>query len=406
MDHVINPVSLDFASFSVEKIRMPAPDWGCEQRARLLWQAFDAGLAPVHALDQAREMWAFLRGPEADQPRALAEEAAVSERLRAGVVGIALSEGGLWRRVDHDGATLHVDYATFRDHPVLSRIGELRLEDDSEMVRIPRFWLRSERRGDERIWWISPWPREGFRLHPAFAKAEGGASAFIWIGKDLASRSEEGESLTMKARRRPWTGLTIREAREGCQTLGEGWRLWSVYDLAAVQLLALIDKGAPIGGVVGIALSEGGLWRRVLPAEWRGIHDLWGDVWQFTDGLRINAWGGIEIWDDRLPGGDLWTDTGVAYGPGAGDGFPTAFHEERGEGFDLSAIFIPSRVTGGPEKAATKDHVWGCGGDRGGIALSGGSWISRQDSGLFSLSLGCRPGHANSNVGFRPVFAD
>ncbi|MDD2870108.1 hypothetical protein [Neomegalonema sp.] len=400
-NHIMPPA----ASVSLRSAEIVAPDWGADLRSRLLWWSFDAGLAPVHALDQAREMWDFVRGPEAGEAAPPFEAASVLDRLNEGVIGIALGEGGVWRRVDHDGATLHVDYASFQKHPIYGRIREVWSAEGVEMVEIPRFWLRGEHRSGERFWWISPLPCEGFRLHPAF-RAPGGASReSIRISKHLASRKAGGEGIALTDGRQPWTNLKIEEARRCCRDLGEGWRLWSIYDLSAVQLLALIDKGAPVGGVIGIFEAEGVAPTGVLPAVWRGIRDLWGNAWQFADGLRINALGGIEIWGLPDPGAEVWIDTGVAYGPGVGDGFPVAFHEESGADFDLSTIFLPSRVVGGAERAATRDHVWGCGGDRGGVALSGGSWISRHDSGLFSLSLSCHAEQANPSIGFRPVFA-
>lgn len=333
-------------------------------------------------------------------PDAIARGLQLSE-----LVGIALSAEGCWRRVDQSGDTINCQPSDFDLHPIWGGIRDVMADDGLAMVEIPRFWMRSEMRGDERMWWVSPRAREGFGPHPAFLAPDGRSCATLRVAKYLASDQEGG--IALAAGSTPWTSITIDEARRKCTALGEGWRMWSVYDQAAIQLLALIEMGTPDmqdaiarGNVDGDGVKTTGS----SGAAWRGIHDLWGNVWQFIDGLRISAGGVIEVWHDMLPGPDAWVNTGVAYGPGKEDGFPTDLHREAGRGFNLSCLFLPSEVSDEREDAIIPDYVWGRWSDRETIAIGGGDWSYGADAGVFALYLYVARSNSSAHIGFRPAF--
>ena len=41
------------------------------------------------------------------------------------------------------------------------------------MVRVPRYYIKSEKSGNYIKWWVSPFPYPGFDLHPAFKQCGG-----------------------------------------------------------------------------------------------------------------------------------------------------------------------------------------------------------------------------------------
>lgn len=383
---------------------MQAMTDGMETRLYLVNRALDAGLQPNEALGQARALWDFVQGPHGGATDAVEYRGTIGEPGE--VVGIALHENGAWRRVDAAGRSRHHERAYFDTHPIWAGIRDVPTNAGVATVEIPKFWVRSERRGDERLWLVSPCARPGYKLHPAFLRPDGTACAVLRIGKYPASEREG--RVVGEAGNRPWTGVTIDQAHAGCAELGTGWRLYSIYDLAAIQLLMLIEIGEPdMQGALGRGNVDSGIIKPTgeTSAVWRGIHDLWGNTWQFVDGLQLAEDGEIVLWSADMPGSDSWVATGVQYGPGEEDGYPVDFHEERGAGFDLGPLFLPSEVVTDKEDAVIPDRTWGHWSGRVTIALSGGGRLSAGRAGVFALTLYHGRSASNSNIGFRPVFA-
>lgn len=401
-----------------------------EMRRELLDKAL-AFAPPPEAIEYAHDMWRFVSGQDAALtygPSGLAgtwmdgatpvklegrarfvygnvRDAAARGLQPSERVGIALSAEGRWRRVDGFGDTMSCQPSDFDTHPIWGGIRDIVTDDGLHLVEIPKFWTRFEERDDERLWWVSPRAVEGFDLHPAFLAPDGRAVSVLRVAKYLAS--DRDGKIGVAAGQTPWGAITIDEARRKCVALGQGWRMWSVYDQSAIQLLALIEMGTPDmqdaiarGNVDGDGIKLTGS----TGASWRGIHDLWGNVWQFVDGLRISAGGVIEVWHDLLPGPDAWVNTGVAYGPGKDDGFPTDLHMERDRGFNLSLLFLPSEVSDDREDAIIPDYVWGRWQDRETIAIRGGFWNSGCNAGVFALGLSSARSDSSTLFGFRPAF--
>jgi len=367
-----------------------------------------AGAKLPEAIEYAHDMWRFISGQDAalafDETCEGAIELAAAD-AGDGIVGIALDINGNWHQIDAAGNHVTLAHDYFDKHAVWGRMRDIVTADGHALVEIPHFWVRFEIRGDDHLWWVSPRAAAGFSLHPAFLTPDGRSCAVLRVGKYLASKNEG--KLEVAADRAPWTSITIDEARAQCQGLGQGWRLWSVYDQAAVQILALIDLGTPD---VQTAIARGNVDVSGMKptgttgAVWRGIDDLWGNAWQFVDGLRISKGGVIEVWHDTIPGPDAWVNTGIAYGPGTDDGYPADLHIEGGDSFNLPFLFLPSSVRDAREDAILPDYVWGRWADRETIALSGGDWYDGSYAGVFALNLSYARSYANSLFGFRPAF--
>lgn len=82
------------------------------------------------------------------------------------------------------------------------------------MVRIPKFYVKSEKVGAKLRWWISPYLLTGFELHPAFRQRGGTERAQIYVGAYLSSFGVDTigtKYLLSKSGAQPWTGGEIVE---------------------------------------------------------------------------------------------------------------------------------------------------------------------------------------------------
>lgn len=82
------------------------------------------------------------------------------------------------------------------------------------MVRIPKFYVKSEKVGNKRRWWISPYKLIGFELHPAFRQRGGTERAQIYVGAYtacLALKADGTKYLLSKSGEQPVTGGEIVE---------------------------------------------------------------------------------------------------------------------------------------------------------------------------------------------------
>lgn len=363
-----------------------------QMRAELLGKVLETGVPPMQALDHARQLWDFI-----DCGNNVIEECGVE--LADDVIGVMLDRDGSWQRFDGSGREL--DWIDFDRHPIYSRIRPVQ-QAGQAMVEIPAFYVRVDHEGGLLTWAISDRPVNGFTLHPAFRRPDGIEASAIRVGAYAAARVNG--DVTVAAGLKPWTSINFTSAQEQCRALGSGWRMWSIYDLSAIQILMMIEKGGADmqtliarGNVDGAGPLGGG----ESSATWRGLHELWGNVWQMVDGLRIAADGTINVWSTDRPGSGEWVSTGVKYGSGGRHGFPARLHDERGDGFDLSLMFLPSEVISDEDDALIGDWVWGHWEGRETVAYHGGYWTNGAHAGLFSLYLYYAPSYSSTDIGAR-----
>ena len=110
-------------------------------------------------------------------------------------------------------------------------------------------------------------------------------------------------------------------------------------------------------------------------AVWRGIHELWGNVWEHTDGAYTDANGQLFIFSNRMDGTYVATGfTGPAAdkktsGSGTGastyqrrEGWIKSFSHLKGAEFDLGDVMCPSILVGAPTDAnlggSVHDYGW------------------------------------------------
>jgi hypothetical protein len=80
------------------------------------------------------------------------------------------------------------------------------------MVRVPRYYIKSEKSGNYLKWWISPFPYPGFDLHPAFKQRGGTERAQLYVGAyagGLAVNSSGTLYMLSATGKQPWTGTAM-----------------------------------------------------------------------------------------------------------------------------------------------------------------------------------------------------
>ena len=355
-------------------------------RAELLERSLDAGLPPYQAVDAASRMWRFVRDGDGDG------------RGDATVVGVRFIKSlGTWDRINAEGCQFEPTDGFFDRHPIWGSIRQVTV-DGQAMVRIPAFyWKREETEGELRLW-VSDVPAEGFQRHPAF-RLDGRDIPAVEVGAYQACL--DGSVAGSRAGTDPLTQVDFSQMQHYCAR-GNGFGLWSIYELGAIKLLALIELGTPDNqNAIGFGNCRGG---RPQPAgstvaNWRGLNELWGNVWQMVDGLRHDDEGRAVIWDTQ--GRQQWIETGVRSPVANGLGWIDGFHGAGNSDWDLGAAFLPNAVTSDRESAAGPDYYIAPDIGHASVTYHGGDWSHGSEAGLFMLYCNSPASVTHTHLGGR-----
>ena len=316
------------------------------------------------------------------------------------IIGIVLGKKpGDWQRIDADGSNIEVEPGTF---DTLYAGIKPAVIDEQHMIEIPAYHYRSatiqhgENAGKKAIW-FSPRPEDGFKLHPAFRHQDQDLDRF-WLGA-YQGTPDGPDKLGSQPGNMPLTNIDFptMQARAGAR--GDGWMLWSAYQLAAVQMLALIETGnADAQQSLGRGHVDGGGVKAVddtlvIQASWRGITGLWGNVWQMLDGLRTDNEGNYLVWDED--GSCEYRCTEVQAPDG---GWFRRRSSRRGEGFDLGALFLPKKTHDDYGKGCFADYFWAY---SNAVAYHGGNYGDGASAGLFDLDVYLAASYASTGIGGR-----
>lgn len=205
--------------------------------------------------------------------------------------------------------------------------------------------------------------------------------------------------------------LTIGDARGYAEAIEDGWGLMSIWSLSAVKLLFVVEYGnmdsqSEVGrGVVDLASGSGFAGVETgaddvdnqldsaltgsgtgadgeTPIVYRGIENLWGNVWAFIDGYnavdeeyRIISRHGRDTFEDSL------TDyEASSMAPITTDGYISDIEWDR----VMKYLFIASE-TSGDASTYIPDYQYSHDTGEENILLAGGSWNSSSHAGLGGL---------------------
>lgn len=343
-----------------------------------------------------------------------AETRFTTKVLFANVIGIALVNSGggagTWARIDRNGNNVATDASFFANHPVYAGVVPATV-DSQAMIIVPRFYYRvddapagSDRAG-KRCWWISDRPLPGYTIHPAFMDAGQEITRF-YVGKYQGS-NDSGTRLGSVAAVAPLvsTDYGVFKNRAAARNVGgvAGFMLWSVYQLAAIQMLALIEMGGTgmqaligPGRVTGSTMNVDNA--DVLTATWRGITGLWGNIEQFVDGLIVDSNGWVKIWDKL--GNKTLVSTGVKMPP---SGMIVSVNHGVSEEWTFRDLFLPYSVDAAPSNASFPDRFEAptINGSPQYFPTHGGAYDTGDHAGLFRLWFQYQSASTNAKTGGR-----
>lgn len=318
------------------------------------------------------------------------------------IIGIIIGKAlGNWQRIDAEGNSIAPAAGDFDAHPTYAGIAD-EVIDGQHLVRVPAFYYRAgavptgEHAGKKALW-VSPEPAPGFELHPAF-RHHGAELAQFHVGK-FQGTPDGDDKLGSQPGLKPLASINFPTMQARAAARGEGWMLWSIYQLAAIQALLLIELGTPDAQqAIGDGNVNGGGVRAVddetvAQATWRGIVGLWGNVWQMVDGLQTNADSEYRIW--ATDGSQTYVETDVE---APGDGWFRRRATDRDAGFDLGAVFLPATTRDDRDESAFGDYFWSY---PNAVAYHGGNWGDGRYAGAFHLAVGTGAEFSYSVIGGR-----
>jgi hypothetical protein len=325
-------------------------------------------------------------------------------------VGVVLVQGGggagVWDRVDLNGQPISTPVGYFSSRSeyqiAISNI------DSQSMANINKFHyarmtLAAGPYAGKEAWFINQTAFDGSEVHPAFLNNVGAQIDTFYIGAYEAydAGSSKAGSQNNKP---PLVSIDFPTMVSRCSARNTdgvtGFRLIDIYQIAAIQYLALIEMGAPdsqtilgrgnCDSALGSAMNTG-----YTNAIWRAIHELWGNVWCMVQGIE-NRNGVLWIWNKN--GSQSWVNTGVNL---PDSGWVVNMANTSGTGFDLKALFIPSTTTPYMNQGSWSDYFYMLKDGTTKVCCHGGSWCNGSDCGLFGLRLNAPSSYSNTLIGGR-----
>ena len=287
------------------------------------------------------------------------------------------------------------------------------------MVKIPKFWYRRYRSGNVEYLKIADKATSGFTLHPAFNHG-GVATDYIYVG---AYKTTSGNKSASGAS--PLVSQTRATMRTNAKTKGTGWGIIDISTLSAIQMLILVEfANNNVQSVIGrgycdsdsdsSALSTGtcnnvsGLTGRPAGTDgkvdvvWRGIEGLWGNVWEWVDGVNWNGGTYYVCNDPSKYADDTATNYAALSFKGSASWSSSYITQEGLDTGNNPHVMLPSAAGSGSETTYDCDACWSSTGWR--VFAHGGRWSDGSVCGLFTAYLGSDSSYPGSGSGSRLLY--
>lgn len=277
------------------------------------------------------------------------------------------------------------------------------------VIRIPRFWYKVVATGAEWQLHIANGPMTGYTEHPAFEGKD-----YIYYGKYLC-----GNGYVSRSAVKPVVSITRSTLRTNARAKGAHWDMLNIAAWSAVTMLFLVEYAdwnsqAVVGqgytngsAVINCGGCDSMAYHTGRPAGtdgqtsivYRGIEDLWGNAWQWVDGINFSGTQAYyclnrsQFGDDKSAG---YTQLSYACCSGSG-AFPTA------HGVDGNApwLFLP-KSSGGSNASYIPDGWWTNTGWR--VFKVGGRYADGLTAGLLARAASDASSYAGADFGGRLLF--
>lgn len=278
-------------------------------------------------------------------------------------------------------------------------------------------------------WSISDTPNTGFKLHPAFIGTDGTTEldyflygAFEAVGQDnngTYSTNYNTASYKMGSvggnAYEPIGDLERYTARTMAANRGTGWYQAAVRQTMAVQMLFSVEYGFnsqltlgqgftdesntnPMNtGTTTGSISSGSTTNAKIAVNYRGIENMWGNIWKWVDGLNMNS---------RTP----YICDSYSFADGTTTGYtqiafncPSSNYQSA-LGYDSNNdwVMLPSEASGSNQNSAIGDYIYTSTGNF--AARLGGSWTTSSNAGLFFWRLNKDASNRSRDVGARLMY--
>ncbi len=324
--------------------------------------------------------------------------------------------GGLRRCIvnqDHSVVYyLDPDDSNYKEDGTLVDWQEVETEVQNVMVEIPKFYYIKKKVDDTFYFGVTAKPLDNeyvssneWLVHPAFFRdrtklcddnsaipmeVDNRYMGAFYGWKDSSNR------LRSLPNKKPTVNTTIGNFRTYSKNMGNGWCQFDYYLMYAIQMLYITEFGHPdsqtmIGrGYVdgnsasastGGTLSKGnntfGETTGKVQMSYRGIEDLWGNVYNFVDGFFFDASGNI------LVNNKGFNDTGSRYKNVGKENSTVSLGNIRNIQNDIDAGFLPRITSGSNHDEGLYDrgslNVY----SGGQVADYGGGWTNASLAGIF-----------------------
>ena len=269
--------------------------------------------------------------------------------------------------------------------------------DGNDCVWIPKFYYRvhtptSGAYAGQKIWSVSDNPVGGFTLHPVFIHNNVEQDGFYFGAYEAYQNGSKAGSAAGKT---PWVDINLANAKSACTANGSLWHLQNIYERHAIALLMLTELGtSDVQSAIGAGNSgsSAAVTTGSSNAVWRGIHEFWGNVWEWFDGFYTTS-GTIHVFDNTGTGTYVTLSKSMNV---SGNGFAKVL-EDKGSNYDLNSLFIPSDTS---STTQFPDHAYV---DTSGeyYPFASGLWSTGADCGAFYFDCNNAASNTSSVYGFR-----
>lgn len=276
------------------------------------------------------------------------------------------------------------------------------------MVKIPEFWFeRKVTSGVETIR-IADKAIAGFTKHP-------GSGLYVGAYKT----SSDKKSVSGAA---PTVNQTRATMRTNAKSKGTGWGLIDVAANSAIQMLYLVEfadnnsqdkvgrgycDGNSAAINTGSCNSVPNLTGRPAGTDgkvdvvYRGIEGIWGNVWEWMDGLNVND-GTYYVCTDPSKYADDTASNYTALNFTAATNWSSSCIQTEGCDTNRPWAMLPSAAGSGSESSYYCDCVWSSTGWR--VARRSGAWDNGSKVGAFLLAVNLDSSSMNSSIGSRLLY--
>lgn len=284
------------------------------------------------------------------------------------------------------------------------------------LVKIPKYWYKWTRNGDEMQLEISPNAQDGFYVSPAHAdRGDGvGERDFVYVGRYHCATGYKSQAGV-----NPLANQTRATFRSGIHALGNDiwqydfavhWTICMLYlvefadwnsqakigggcsDSGSVQAMGLTDSMTYHTGTTNAVVGE----ENYGHIQYRHIEDLWANVYDWCDGIYFS---GANVYGINKPSDFSDTSNGTLIGTRPTEtNYTTNFNDPSAIN-GLEYALYPSAATNGINSSRTHDR---CSYGSSGVVLAvSGNYSHGQAYGLFCLNGANSASGQNNGIGSR-----